>query len=214
VAAPAQLTSARARRTRAALLTAARELIEELGFEALTMAAVADRAGVTRRSLYLHFASRAELVSALFDHVVESADLAASTAGVWAAPDSVTALEEWARHLARFHPRVMATARAIEHVHRVDPDAATHRQRYLREQYAACRKLAAWLEREGRLAAPWTVESAADMLFALIAVDLFERLLEERHWSSKRLADRLAALLRATFVTSEVDAEHGRRKRR
>ena len=203
MAAPAQLTSARARRTRAALLTATRELIEELGFEALTMGAVADRAGVTRRSLYLHFASRAELVSALFDHVVESEDLSASTAGVWSAPDSVTALEEWARHLARFHPRVMATARAIEHVHRVDADAATHRQRYLREQYAACRKLAAWLERERRLAAPWTVETAADMLFALIAVDLFERLLEERHWSTRRLADRLAALLRATFVTGE-----------
>ncbi len=41
--------NARSRRTRAALLASARSLLEEEGFEALTMAAVAERAGVTRR---------------------------------------------------------------------------------------------------------------------------------------------------------------------
>jgi AcrR family transcriptional regulator len=35
------------------------------------MAAVADRAGVSRRAVYLHYASRAELVTALFDYVSE-----------------------------------------------------------------------------------------------------------------------------------------------
>ncbi|HSO53579.1 MAG TPA: TetR family transcriptional regulator, partial [Actinomycetes bacterium] len=37
--------NARSRRTRAALLAAARSLLEEQGAEALTMAAVAERAG-------------------------------------------------------------------------------------------------------------------------------------------------------------------------
>lgn len=202
MAAPGTLTSPRARRTRAALLDATRELIEEQGFTAVTMAAVAERAGVTRRSLYLHFASRAELIAALFDHVVETEALAASTARVWAAPDSVTALEEWAHHLARFHPRVLTVARAVEQVHWSDPDAAAHRERYLSEQLTACRKLARWLAREEKLAPSWTAETAADMLFALIAVELFHRLVAERHWSSRRLGERLAALLRATFVAA------------
>ena len=197
----AELASPRAQRTRAALLRAMRELVEEQGFEAVTMNAVAERAGVTRRSLYLHFASRADLVAALFDYIVEVEGLAASTAGVWAAPDATTALDEWAQHLARFHPAVSGVVRAIEQVHRRDPDAAAHRQRYLDEQFAACRKLAAWLARDGRLAPGWTVATAADMLFALIADDMFARLIGERRWSRKRLGEKLALLLRTTFVT-------------
>ena len=62
-------TNARSRRTRTALLASTRAILEEQGFEALTMTAVADRAGVTRRAVYMHFASRAELLGALFDYV-------------------------------------------------------------------------------------------------------------------------------------------------
>ena len=196
-------STARSRATRAALLAAARSLLEQQGFDALTMAAVAERAGVTRRAVYLHFASRSELVTELFDFVSEAEGLAASTAPVWAAADAVAALEQWAAHLARFHPRVLAIARAAEQLHRRDPDAAEHRRRYLREQFAACRKLAAWLDRDRRLAPGWTAETAADMLFALISTDLLERLLEERNWSRRRLARHLALLLRSTFVADE-----------
>ena len=38
------------------------------------------------------------------------------------------------------------------------------------------------------------------MLFGLLAVDLFERLLAERQWSQRRLREMLAVLLRATFA--------------
>jgi AcrR family transcriptional regulator len=192
--------NARSRRTRAALLDATRELLERDGFEALTMAAVADHAGVTRRAVYLHFASRADLVAELFDHVSETEGLAQSVQAVRDAPDAVAALDEWARHLARFHPRALAVTRAVEQVHRHDPDAAAHRDRYLREQLAACRALARRLAAEGRLAPAWTEESAAEMLWGLISVDLLERLLVERRWSARRLGDRLAVLLRSTFV--------------
>src|SRR5688572_23279920 len=51
--------NSRSRRTRSALLSAARDLLEEGGAEALTMSSVAERAGVTRRAVYLHFGVRA-----------------------------------------------------------------------------------------------------------------------------------------------------------
>lgn len=50
------------------------------------MAAVADHAGVTRRAVYLHFATRADLAIALFDHVGDIEDLSASLELVWTAP--------------------------------------------------------------------------------------------------------------------------------
>jgi AcrR family transcriptional regulator len=198
--------NARSRRTRSALLAAARSLLEEQGFESLTMAAVAERADVTRRAVYLHFASRSELVAELFDFVSEAEGLRASTGAVWSAPDAAAALEEWAAHLARFHPQVLAITRATERLSASDPDAAGHRERYMSEQLTACRRLAAWLEHEARLAPTWTPETAADMLFALISTDVLERLLHQRRWSRRRLARHLALLLRSTFV-ADPDGE-------
>ena len=192
--------NARSRRTRAALLTATRSLLEEQGAESLTMAAVAERAGVSRRAVYLHFASRTELLTELFGYMSEQEGLAASLQPVWQAPDAAAALEEWARHLARFHPRVLAVARAIQRVRRVDPDAEAHWHLVMADQQACCRRLAAWLARERRLAPPWTVPTAADMLWALMSYELLEDLLIDRGWSPRRYRTHLAALFRSTFL--------------
>jgi AcrR family transcriptional regulator len=192
--------NARGRRTRTALLAATRALLEERGTESLTMAAVAERAGVSRRAVYLHFTSRTELLTELFGYVSGQEGLAGSLQPVWAAPDAPAALEEWARHLARFHPRVLAVARAIQRVRRVDPDAAAHWQLVMADQQACCHRLAAWLAREQRLAPPWTVQTAADMLWALMSFELLEELLVDRGWSTRRYRTHLAALFRSTFV--------------
>jgi AcrR family transcriptional regulator len=199
--------NARSRRTRATLLSAARGILEEDGFEALTMAAVAERAGVTRRAVYLHFASRAELVGGLFDHVAAEEELGKSLARVWGAPDAASALDEWARHLARYHTRVLAVDRAVERVRRADEDAARHRERVVRAKLSGCRRLAQRLEDEALLAAPWTVPSAADMLFALTSSDVVEGLTVDRRWSRQKLAGHLGLLLRTTFV--KHNAERG-----
>jgi AcrR family transcriptional regulator len=192
--------NARSRRTRAALLAAARAILEEHGFEALTMTAVADRAGVTRRAVYMHFASRGALVGAMFDHVAGVEGLAGSVERVWASADAVSALDAWAEHLARYHPRLLAADRAVQRVWREDPDAAAHRARVVAAKLSNCRRLARWLADEGRLADAWTVQSAADMLFALIASDVIEALLVDRRWSRRRLAEHLAILFRSTFA--------------
>src|SRR5438045_1968215 len=108
--------NARSRRTRELLLVTARTLLEEEGFDALTMTAVAERSGVTRRSVYLHFPSRTELVGALFDYVAGVEGLHDSLAPVWAAPTPGEALDEWARHLSRYHVRLLQVDRAISRV--------------------------------------------------------------------------------------------------
>ena len=193
-------TNARRRRTRAALLAAARALLEQHGFSLLNMAAVAERAGVTRRAVYLHFRSRSDLVGALFEYVAETEGLADSLQRVRAAPDAVSALDEWARHEARYHARILAVARALEHVGREDPDAARWRERIAAHQLFDCRLLAQRLADEQRLAPPWTIDSATDMLWALISTEPLDRLVSDRHWQPQQYAERFADLLRRTFV--------------
>jgi AcrR family transcriptional regulator len=196
-------TNARSRRTRAALLDAAHKMLKEQGFEGLTMTAVAERAGVTRRAVYMHFPTRGALVGELFGYVAQVEGLAGSLERVWTAADSVSALDEWAGHLARYHPRILAVDRAVQRVWRDDPDAAGHRARVVKAKLSSCRRLARWLAEEGRLAPGWTTASATDMLFALIASDVIEALIVDRRWSRAQLAEHLALLFRSTFVARD-----------
>jgi AcrR family transcriptional regulator len=189
----------RSRRTRDALLGAARELLEESGFGALSLLAVAERAGVSRRAVYLHFSSQSALIGALFDYVAEKEGLQESLRRVREAPDALAALDEWARHEATYHARILAVARALEHAGRDDPDAAAWRERIAAYQLADCRLLAQRLHDEGHLARGWTVSTATDMLWALIATETLERLLVDRQWSPKRYARLYAQLLRNAF---------------
>lgn len=193
--------NARSRRTRDALLSAARSVIETEGLEGLTMAAVAERAGVTRRGAYLHFGTRTELVLALFAYVNEAEDLVASTRPVFAAPDAVASLTAWAEHVARYHTRMIPFGRALQRARGRDVDAAAHWDLVMRDWRTHCRWLAARLHREGVLAPPWTVTTATDMLWALMSFDVVEGLAVERRWSQGRLADHLAVLLRRTFAS-------------
>lgn len=193
--------NARSRRTRIALLASARALVEQDGLPALTMAAVGEHAGVTRRSVYLHFATRTELVTALYAYVNETAELAASLKLVWQAPDAAAALDEWANHVARCHSQLVPVGRAFQRVRGADPDADHYWKLVMRQWRDSCRRLAEWLERDARLAPPWTVATATDMLWALMSFDVLEALVVDRRWSRKRLARRLSVLFQSTFVT-------------
>jgi AcrR family transcriptional regulator len=192
--------NARSRRTGAALLRAARELIEQDGFAALTMGAVAERAGVSRRAVYLHFATRTELLAALYRSLGETDDLASSLRAVWDCPDAVAALTEWAEHIARSHPRILGVLRAVERARYGDPDAAELWQTAQGNWLKGCRRLMRWLADDGRLAPRWTADTAADMMWALMSIDVLDRLLNERRWPRARVAEHLAALFRVTFV--------------
>jgi AcrR family transcriptional regulator len=193
--------NARSRRTRLALLAAARALVEQEGLPALTMASVAEHAGVTRRSVYLHFATRTELITALYGYVNEAAEMGASLERVWRAPDAATAVDEWAHHVARCHTQLVPFGRAFQRVRSTDPDAEYYWDLIMRQWRGSCRRLAEWLAADGRLAEPWTVTTAADMVWALMSFDVLEALVVDRRWSPKKFARRLSTLLQSTFVT-------------
>lgn len=190
----------RSERTRAELLGAMRTLLEERGFEALTMAAVAERAGVSRRAVYLHFNSRSDLVTQLFDYVSDQERLVESQRPVWEAATALAALDEWARHLARYTPRVLAVDSAVDRVREVDPDARRHHQTVCRQQRASARKLMKRLEEEGLLAPGWNPATGADMMWALMSAEVVRRLVVELRWSRRQLTDHLIQLFRSVFV--------------
>jgi AcrR family transcriptional regulator len=190
----------RSRRTRTAVLDAAWRLLEEDGPEQATMGAIAERAGVSRRALYLHFASRADLLLALHEHVDEQLDLAGSIRPVRQASDAVAALEAFAVHLATYHPRIRSVDLALLGARTDDPDVAALVDRGVERWHEACRRIAQRLADERLLAEPWTVETAADLLWSLMFPETLERLTVDRGWSPDRYGELLGVLLRRTLV--------------
>jgi AcrR family transcriptional regulator len=96
--------------TRARLLTAARELIDEGGYGATSVLAIADRAGVAAGTLYRHFASKEELFVELFRDVCDREDraIAASLRQLGEPPPAVDVVE---RIVGTFAERALGNRR-------------------------------------------------------------------------------------------------------
>jgi AcrR family transcriptional regulator len=121
--------------TRERLLSAARELIEEGGYSAASVAQVAGRAGVAAGTLYRHFASKEELFVEVFRAVCER-ELQAMLAAAEAMAPGATHTERLEQVLATFAQRALraprlAWALLAEPVDpRVDAERLAYRERY------------------------------------------------------------------------------------
>lgn len=121
--------------TRERLLTAARELIEEGGYGAASVIAIAERAGVAAGTLYRHFVSKEELFVEVFRAVCEREEHAMGVAAA-EMPASAAAVERLQTVLATFARRALrkprlAWALIAEPVDpRVDAERIAYRARY------------------------------------------------------------------------------------
>ncbi len=121
--------------TRERLLASARELIEEGGYAAAPVIAIAERAGVAAGTLYRHFASKEELFVEVFRSVCEREERAMRAAAT-DMPESAPAVERLAAVLAGFARRALrnprlAWALIAEPVDpRVDAERIAYRARY------------------------------------------------------------------------------------
>ncbi|MEU5537427.1 TetR/AcrR family transcriptional regulator [Streptomyces sp. NPDC020362] len=131
------LSNPRVQRTRARILAVARELLPELGPTGLTYALLAERADVTRQTLYRHWPNRAAL---LFDLILEGPDL-----GNYPEPgsDVRTVATAWLKSLRdgisdpAIRTAVLAVTAQADH----DPDSARALVRIGHDRHAALNKL-------------------------------------------------------------------------
>jgi AcrR family transcriptional regulator len=131
------LSNPRVQRTRARILAVARESLPEVGPTGLTYALLAERADVTRQTLYRHWPNRAAL---LFDLILEGPDL-----GNYPEPgsDVRTVATAWLKSLRAgisepaFHTAVLAVTAQADH----DPDSAQALGRIGEDRHAALNKL-------------------------------------------------------------------------
>ena len=93
------------------------------------------------------------------------------------------------------------TDRTVQSMKDTDPDAAEHWRLVQEDWHKLCVLLAGRVHDEGTMAPGWTVETMADMLQALMSLDVLETLVEQRGWSVADFAAHLARAAQSTFIT-------------
>jgi AcrR family transcriptional regulator len=170
--------------TRRRILDAAHKLVVKRGGADVTLAEVARAARVSRQAIYLHFADRAELFTAVVRHGDEQLGVPAAVERIMAAPSGVDAIHAMVALQASLNPKIWPIARALEAVRRVDAAAERSWQDRLEHRLGGCRAIVAQLSREGRLRAGMPEIVAADLLFTLTSLRMWEDLVLERGWSA------------------------------
>ncbi len=165
------------------MLEAALRLIRKRGDARVTMAQVARAARLSRQAVYLHFADRAALMVALAQHLDDSLGLPADIQRIESAPTGVEMVEAMVAMQARRNPALWAVARALDAVRRTDAAAAHAWQDRLRSRLDGCRAIVSRLQAEGSLRAGLTPSIAADLLWTLTSLRMWEDLVLERAWS-------------------------------
>jgi len=191
--------------SRARVLEAALRLIRKRGDAKVTMAQIAKAARLSRQAVYLHFADRADLMVALARHVNESLGLPAEIQRIMNTQTGVGMIEAFVSMQARGNPAVWAVARAIDAVRRTDAAAELAWQSRLKSRLDGCRVIVSRLETEGSLRAGLDPSIAADLLWTMTSLRMWEDLVLEREWSPEQYQGYVTNVLIGALTSSRSE---------
>jgi AcrR family transcriptional regulator len=197
---PARREQARA--TRARVLDSAMRLFTDNGYGRTSVAAIASRAGVSDRMIYLAFGSKRGILFALLEHMAPvpretfEADLAAAAADPHRQLGlAVSFIVDYFAGAAPFLS-ITRTAAATE------PDIQEFIAQGEAFRRAAQEPLIQHWSQRGSLAAGRTAAEAADILWALTSPDLYLKLASIPGWPPDRCRDLLISALAAQLFRS------------
>lgn len=186
--------------TRERILEKTWELVSRDGAGAVRMADVAGAAGVSRQMVYLHFADRAGLLTAVarwhdrrtgFLH--EIADIRRR--------EAVEALDEYVRAWWAYVRQILPVAR---HLYAGALTEGPGKEAYLDRmevQRGGLTGLMGELDAAGRLAPGWTVQSAAEWAYGQLHIVNYLALIEECGWTHDEFVERSVRALHDLLVS-------------
>lgn len=186
--------------TRTRILEAARALVEEAGAEA-SMDKIARKADLSRRAVYDHFESRAQLLVSLVVHVDETGDLEKRARSITEAGSARASLQAFVDLNAEYNPEIHLIARALERARDTDDAAAAAWDDRMESRRRLCRWISRRLAEEGELRHGISIDTASDLLWSLTNIPLWRDLVVERGWSEHRYREWVGRLLDSMLDT-------------
>jgi AcrR family transcriptional regulator len=199
-----------ARRTRRRVVAAARELFETRGYAGTTIDAVAERAGVSRRTVSLSVGSKAALLKTAWDWAVVGDDEPVAMldrphiVAMQQVADPEVLVRHWVRQIMEVGARLAALAAVLARAVDVDTEVAELQDRIDVERRTGVAVFVRHLESVGGLRPGLTVEHAVDMCWVLMNPLLQHRLLVERGWAPEALGDWLLRLASASLLAEPL----------
>jgi AcrR family transcriptional regulator len=186
------------------ILEAALSLITKWGGADVTMAQIAKAARMSRQAVYLHFADRGDLLVAMVRYQDEIRGLEAEIRKIREAPSGIEAMRRMVSLQARTNPEIWAPARTLDAVRRTDAAAERSWQDRLQHRLGGCREIMRRVEQDGHLRPGLDVDAAADLLWTITSLRMWEDLVLQRRWSAKRYEEHVFGLLLRSLTKSDV----------
>ncbi len=159
------------------------------------MGAIAERAGVTRQLLYVHFAGRADLFLELSRVVDADARPPELQASIDDAPDGRAAVAAAVAVQGSIKPAIDAVAHAVDRLRWTDPDAAHAWEERERARLERCVAVMERCADEGVLDPTWTIDGAARLLWSTTSQRAWRELTVEGDWTTAQWVERTTRLL-------------------
>ncbi|MEO3759364.1 helix-turn-helix domain-containing protein [Mycobacterium sp. B14F4] len=200
------LRAEQARRTRRMVVAAASQLFVERGYDATTVEAVAEAAGVSRKTVFTAVGGKVELLKTALDWAVAGDDEPRTLAEREAVrrllegDDPGALLSGWAGVLVDIDVRVGALARAVEVAAGTDAQAAGLLAQIREQRLAGARAVVRRLVELEALRPGLKRGQAADIAWLATDAVLYDRLVLVRGWTRTRFEEWLAAALRAQLL--------------
>jgi AcrR family transcriptional regulator len=194
-------SQARTRRTRTAVVEAARTLFLERGFAATTIEAISDRSDTPQATVYRLFSSKFGILKAVLDVSIAGDDLAVpmvdrpKVRALLDDTDPVRQLTGFAALLRELLTRTAPVHRLLADAAKSDADAASLLAALAHQRHEGQRRVARSLAGSGALKPGLRERDAGDIIHALASPEVYGLLVFDRGWSGERYEQWVKATL-------------------
>jgi AcrR family transcriptional regulator len=199
--------------TRTRILAAALALIRRRRGADVSLGEIARAARLSRQAIYLHFTDRAGLLTALLRYADEARGLPEKLREINEAPSGVAALQGVVALQASDNPALWPLARVFDAVRRSDPAVERSWQDRLEDRLSGCRAIVVRLQAENSLRHGLDPNAAADLLWTITSLRMWEDLVIQRGWSAEKYRQYVNRLLLASITNVAPSSEGQQRKR-
>ena len=173
----------------------------ESGNTAIRMADIAKEAGVSRQALYLHFPNRAKLLVATTRHIDTVKNIDQRLARSRSASTGIERLQAFVEAWGGYIPEIHGISVALRAMRNTDKEAAAAWEDRMQAVRQGCEAAIRAISEDGYLKKELTEVTAVDLLWTLLSVENWERLVLECSWSQSDYEQTLKQISIATLLS-------------
>jgi AcrR family transcriptional regulator len=198
--------------TRRRIIEAACELLSQAGYPDVSLDQIADRAGISRQTIYVQFGSKRGVLQAVAEHIERASYGKGMVEGARDSTDAAHDLRYAPHYQMEFFSLNAPLLRTFYAQAASDPDFQAVWEDRLNERRRAIHILVEMLARAGRLSEAWSVDDATDWIWSLTDFQRYNELALQRGWPPEKLALKLQESIEALLLLDDGDKNRGHRQ--